>query len=235
MERSEEEKCKEFSYYLNSMLEQLSKLFPECQATKALHQLVGSATETESQTQFVHEWRRFTDTPQFREAYAQKNIEEISKCNIPILNLLDFKEKLKNLSDKSRDTLLKFVEKLDDISWRDNLQEEDLPENFLQREYSVLERALPVANTLVAQSGKSEATPLPNAAEIMSQLPPEMTPLINLARDFITKMPPSEIESMFGNIANIGQTVIRNYDGQVPSELGGNYFADILRKTFTQQ
>jgi len=234
MERSEEEKSKEFAYYLNSMLEQLSKLFPECQATAALHQLVGSATETESQAQFVREWRRFTDTSQFREAYAQKNIEEISKCNIPILNLLDFKEKLKNLSDKSRDTLLKFVEKLEDISWRDNLQQEDLSNNFLQREFSVLERALPVANTLVAQS-KSEAMPLPNAAEIMSQLPPEMTPLINLAREFITKMPPSEIESMFGNIANIGQTVIRNYDGQVPSELGGNYFADILRKTFTEQ
>jgi hypothetical protein len=45
-------------------------------------------------------------------------------------------------------------------------------------------------------------------------------------------MPEEEVNQMFSNIASIGQTVMKNYDGAVPAELGGDYFTEILRKTF---
>jgi len=215
----------EFVYYLDSMLSQLAKLFPKCGPTAAICTLVKTAYEGKDEAamnRFMDEWRNFTATEQFQTAYRSENLEAIGACGIPILEVLGFQDKIREISATSRATLMKFVQRLNDIAGVNNSQALVFPER-MERETSVA----------VDRRSASASSQFPNADQIMSQLPPEMAPLIELARQFIVKLPEAEVERMFGSIANIGQTVINNYEGPIPNELGGEYFADILKKTFT--
>ena len=59
-----------------------------------------------------------------------------------------------------------------------------------------------------------------------------MSPLIEMAKSFIQKIPEDDLDQMYSSIATISQNVLKNYEGQVPPELGGDYFANVLSQTF---
>jgi hypothetical protein len=209
-EKMQQETINEFGYYLNSMLQQLAGLFPECSVTAGLSAVVTEAMATRDKEQvskILLQWRNTMSSSAVNLAIEAGNFEQILKNNIPILDLMQIREKLEDsrLSENSKKTLLRFVQ-------------------TLQR--------LAVPHTATLESTATIEYPRTIGDDALGQLPPEMAPLINLARSFIQKMPEDEVNQMFSNIASIGQTVMKNYDGAVPAELGGDYFTEILRKTF---
>lgn len=207
-----QERHEEFAYYLNSMLQQLSGLFPDCFVTLALAEKISEATKTsdsESIVKMMDQWKTHMDKPELKAAISQGNFDVLVNSRVPIFEMMQIASKLKDsrLSGKSRETLLRFVQTLQEIVFREEMST-----------CTQLDIQFPTKST--------------NLNSMTDQLPPEMAPLIDLARSFIQKMPEDEVNQMFGNIASIGQTVMRNYSGDIPSELGGNYFADVLKKTF---
>jgi hypothetical protein len=212
-----QERHEEFAYYLNSMLQQLSGLYPDCFVTLALAEKISEATkasDSESIVKMMDQWKTHMDKPELKEAIKQGNFDVLVNSRVPIFDLMQIQSKLKDgrLSGRSRETLLRFVQTLQEIIFREEMTGESCNNSNTQ-----LDIQFPTKSNLNSMT---------------DQLPPEMAPLIDLARSFIQKMPEDEVNQMFGNIASIGQTVMRNYSGDIPSELGGNYFADVLKKTF---
>ena len=212
-----QERHEEFAYYLNSMLQQLSGLYPDCFVTLALAEKISEATkasDSESIVKMMDQWKTHMDKPELKEAIKQGNFDVLVNSRVPIFDLMQIQSKLKDgrLSGRSRETLLRFVQTLQEIIFREEMTGESCNNSNTQ-----LDIQFPTKSNLNSMT---------------DQLPPEMAPLIDLARSFIQKMPEDEVNQMFGIIASIGQTVMRNYSGDIPSELGGNYFADVLKKTF---
>ena len=214
MEASAQKNTDAFGYYLGSMLKQLSGIFPECVVTRGLSDTIEQAVRSgdrDTLNRFMQQWAAHMDTAEISGAIENNNITFLLGCNVPIFEMMQIRDKTSDarLSANSKETLMRFVKTLHRI-------------------------AVPVVSSEITfpplQGGGS------SSADIMDQMPPEMTPLINMARSFIQKMPEDEVEQMFGNIASIGQTVLRNYEtgetGSIPPELGGDYFTDILKKTF---
>ena len=213
-----QERHEEFAYYLNSMLQQLSGLFPDCFVTLALSEKISEATKTsdsESIVKMMDQWKTHMDKPELKAAISQGNFDVLVNSRVPIFEMMQIASKLNDsrLSGNSRETLLRFVQTLQEIVFREEMKNSGESCNN-----STLDIKFPTKST--------------SLNSMTDQLPPEMAPLIDLARSFIQKMPEDEVNQMFGNIASIGQTVMRNYSGDIPSELGGNYFADVLKKTF---
>jgi len=213
-EKMRQETVNEFGYYLNSMLQQLAGLFPECSVTAGLSAVVAEAMATRDKEQvskILLQWQNTMSSSAVNMAIEAGNFEQILKNNIPILDLMQIREKLEDsrLSENSKKTLLRFVQTLQRLAVPQQQQPDTRLESTATIEY-----------------------PRTIGDDALGQLPPEMAPLINLARSFIQKMPEEEVNQMFSNIASIGQTVMKNYDGAVPAELGGDYFTEILRKTF---
>jgi hypothetical protein len=215
-EKMQQETINEFGYYLNSMLQQLAGLFPECSITAGLSAVVTEAMATREKEQVSNillQWRNTMSSSAVNLAIEAGNFEQILENNIPILDLMQIRKKLDDsrLSENSKKTLLRFVQTLQRLAVPQQQQ---------------------VHTDTRLESTATIEYPRTIGDDALGQLPPEMAPLINLARSFIQKMPEDEVNQMFSNIASIGQTVMKNYDGAVPAELGGDYFTEILRKTF---
>ena len=212
-----------FGYYLNSMLKQLSSIFPECLVTKTISEGISSALENnemDSLESTVVQWKAFMDTEEMNKALENEDLNTILGAKIPIFDLMHVREKVSDprITPNSRQALMRFVRKLQEIALPDRVLGSPSIQ-YIDRETSIV------------QSNLASPTNI-RTNDILQQLPPEMTPLIDLARSFIQKMPEEDVKQMFGNITSIGQTVMRNYEGVVPEEIGGDYFSKILKETF---
>jgi hypothetical protein len=194
-----------FMYYMKSLLRQLQIMFPECITTAVLSEKLAADSTDSGCRDLVEKWQEYMGTPETREAIRAKDVVTVLENKNPIMSLLQIKAKYNDsrLSEKSRGVLWQFIEKLDTLA---------APE--------------------LAITAEIKLPPPPQSLAPEFSIPPEMSPLIEMAKSFIQKIPEDDLDQMYSSIATISQNVMKNYEGQVPPELGGDYFANVLRQTF---
>ena len=211
-----DERNSHFMYYMRSLLKQLQSLFPDCLATMAVSEKISADNSPQASQDLVEKWRSYMGTPETIQAIREKNVSVVLENNNPIMSMLQIKQKYQDprLSENSRRVLWQFIEKLHNLAMETSPNERD----------TSLTLRLPPPPESPANSV--------NVAPL--NIPPEMTPLIELAKSFIQKMPEDELDHMYGSIASISQNVLKSYEGQLPPEFGGDYFAQVLRQTFSR-
>lgn len=207
-----DERNSHFMYYMRSLLKQLQSLFPDCLATMAVSEKIGADNSPQASQDLVEKWRSYMGTPETIQAIREKNVSVVLENNNPIMSMLQIKQKYQDprLSENSRRVLWQFIEKL---------------------------HSLAMDGQAVGDTSLTLRLPPPPESSINIaplNIPPEMTPLIDLAKSFIQKMPEDELDHMYGSIASISQNVLKSYEGQLPPEFGGDYFAQVLRQTFSR-
>lgn len=213
-----------FMYYMRSLLKQLQTMFPECISTALLCEKLANDNTAQGASDLVVKWQGYMGTPETIAAIRAKDVAKVLENNNPIMSMLQIKSKYNDprLSENSRKVLWQFIEKLNDLALDAN-NDIRLPP--------------PPQGPMGHLGPQGPQGPLslslaPEPSDIA--IPAEMAPLIDLAKSFMQKIPEEDLEQMYGSIATISQSVLKNYEGQLPPEFGGDYFAKVLRQTFRQ-
>jgi hypothetical protein len=213
-----------FMYYMRSLLKQLQTMFPECISTALLCEKLANDNTAQGAGDLVAKWQNYMGTPETIAAIRAKDVAKVLENNNPIMSMLQIKSKFNDprLSENSRKVLWQFIEKLNDLA--------------LETASKALDIRLPPPPSS-SSSSSSQAMLLSTSEPLEPSdiaIPAEMAPLIDLAKSFMQKIPEEDLEQMYGSIATISQSVLKNYEGQLPPEFGGDYFAKVLRQTFRQ-
>lgn len=208
-----------FMYYMRSLLKQLQTMFPECISTALLCEKLANDNTAQGASDLVAKWQNYMGTPETIAAIRAKDVAKVLENNNPIMSMLQIKSKFNDprLSENSRKVLWQFIEKLNDLA--------------LETASKALDIKLPPPPSPSSSLSLSLSEPS-EPSDIA--IPAEMAPLIDLAKSFMQKIPEEDLEQMYGSIATISQSVLKNYEGQLPPEFGGDYFAKVLRQTFRQ-
>lgn len=206
-------------YYMRSLLKQLQTMFPECISTALLCEKLANDNTAQGASDLVAKWQNYMGTPETIAAIRAKDVAKVLENNNPIMSMLQIKSKFNDprLSENSRKVLWQFIEKLNDLA--------------LETASKALDIKLPPPPSPSSSLSLSLSEPS-EPSDIA--IPAEMAPLIDLAKSFMQKIPEEDLEQMYGSIATISQSVLKNYEGQLPPEFGGDYFAKVLRQTFRQ-
>lgn len=201
-----EDRNNHFMYYMRSLLKQLQTMFPECIATAILSEKLANDNSAAGSKDLVEKWQQYMGDSETDVAIRTKDVAKVLDNNNPIMTMLSIKAKYGDprLTENSRRVLWQFIEKLHTLAVQDT------------RLQGIVDISLPP----------------PPSTEFT--IPPEMSPLIDLAKSFMQKIPEDDLEQMYGSIAAISQNVLKNYEGQLPPEFGGDYFSKVLRETFKQ-
>lgn len=233
----EEERNAHFMYYMRSLLKQLQTMFPECISTALLCEKLSNDNSVDGARDLVVKWQNYMGTPETIAAIRAKDVAKVLENNNPIMNMLQIKSKFsdKRLSENSRRVLWQFIEKLNDlaITGADALGIAASVDIHLPPPPHGFAPGQPPPLAATSAVVRELSLP-PSSSPSDLNIPAEMAPLIDLAKSFMQKIPEEDLEQMYGSIASISQNVLKNYEGQLPAEFGGDYFANVLRQTFRQ-
>lgn len=219
-----------FGYYLESLFKQLTVMFPNCIVTSYLAAHITKATLSNDRSdllKIIKDWKENMGSAEMHQAVQSGDIENLLKFENPTIDMLQLRQKISDpiMTQKSKQTLLQFVKTLHGIVFPIENNGDNGDQNPTETVGELVQSSQPVRKIVDGSSSPVD--------DLLNSVPQELNPLFDLARNFIQKLPEEDVQALMGNITNIGRTVMNNMDqGNTSVDLGGDFFQEILTRTF---